>query len=507
MGDSADPAVVVVGAGPSGLFAAIELARHGVRARVVERAPRPHRQARATALQPATLEILYQAGALDRTLAESVHVRYARLFDAALCCVSETALAHAGCPWEFECHLPQWRTEQILADRLADLGVTVQRGVSAVSFRERDDSIDIRLENADGDAELVTAAWVIGAGGASSVTRDSMREELEGDTYPGTALVADVRVSGPLPRDSANLIASPSGYVLLAPLPDDRWITFVGDLSGDEAEPPAPERWQGAVAAAIGHRIDPGLLRVDDVAWAADFRMHRRLAPRLAGGRRFLLGDAGHLSSPFGGEGLNSGLHDAHNLGWKLALRQRGRARPSLLDSYATERHAADWHVLEVSDRLHQVPYSSVSSARTGRFPAAPPPDAVAAAVRARSMLDVCYAGSPLTGEYLEPGEWPPPHPAPGERYPGRTSLPGTRHTILTYGAVPEPDIERLRRRWDGIVDIAAAGDPWTTGLPDRGAILVRPDGYIGFRAAPAGPAGLSALDAHLASYLVPAAG
>ena len=514
MGDSAGPAVLVVGAGPSGLFAAVELARHGVPSRVVERQPRPHRQARASALQPATLEILYQAGVLDQVLANSVHLRCARLYDRTLSCVGETPFAGAGCRWEFQCSLPQWRTEQLLAGRLAELGGTVRRGVSVVSLTETGDHVDVGLE-ADGQVERTEVQWVIGAGGAHSTTRHSMQEHLPGSTYPGTALVADVAVRCGLPRDGSALIAAPAGYVLLAPLPGGRWLTFVGDLDEAEIGALAGGSTPDQVAAAIGHRIPAGVLQVSDVGWSSVFRMHRRLAPHLADKRRFLLGDAGHLSSPFGGEGLNSGLHDAANLAWKLALEQRGRARPALLDSFATERRAADRHVLRVSDQVHEMAHGAVASARAGSFPAPPDPDTVAAVVRARCMLDVSYSGSPLVGEHVAPGGPPLPTPGPGDRYPDRIALTGAEHVLLTFGAVPEPDIQRLRRRWAGVLTVTeGTGDPRRAGLAVKGAgevgggaVLVRPDGYLGYRAAPADHAGLSALDAHLDSYLVPGPG
>jgi 6-methylpretetramide 4-monooxygenase / 4-hydroxy-6-methylpretetramide 12a-monooxygenase len=508
MGDSSVADALVVGAGPSGLFAAVELARHGVRARIVERELRPHRQARATALQPGTLEILQQAGLLDRVLAASVHLGVARVFDAGLTCVAEMAVAGAGCQWEFQCSLPQWRTEQILAGRLAELGGVVDRGVTVTSLTERDGSVVAGLEDADGAVRSVEAAWVIGAGGAHSMTRESMSEALAGSTYPGSALAGDVRVSCGLPRDGSALIASPEGYVLLAPLPGGRWITFVGDLNESEVSRLASDPSRDSVATVMGRRVSPDILGVDDVAWASIFRMHRRLAPRLADTRRFLLGDAGHLSSPFGGEGLNSGLHDAHNLAWKLALAQRGRARPGLVESFASERLAADRHVLQVSDRLHELAQAAVGSARAGSFPAPPAPDDAAALVRARSMLDVSYAGSPLVGEYRAPGGPPLPPPAPGDRYPDRASLAGTRHTLLLFGAVQDGDVTKIRQRWEGIVDVLpGTGDPGQAGLVAQGAVLVRPDGYIGFRAAPANHAGLSALDSHLNSYLVPTSG
>jgi 2-polyprenyl-6-methoxyphenol hydroxylase-like FAD-dependent oxidoreductase len=213
---------------------------------------------------------------VDRALASSTHLGFARVFDADLGLVGEIAFAGSGCPWEFQCSLPQWRTEEILAERLIELGGAVERGVAVASVEPRDDGVLIRLGRAGGTLETIEADWVIGAGGADSVTRSSMDEALEGDTYPGLALVADVRVSCGLPRDGSALVATPAGYVLLAPLPDERWITFVGDLQQGEAERLASDTSIDAVAAMMQQRIATDI-QVQDVAWAAQFRMHNRL--------------------------------------------------------------------------------------------------------------------------------------------------------------------------------------------------------------------------------------
>jgi 4,5-epoxidase len=277
----------------------------------------------------------------------------------------------------------------------------------------------------------------------------------------------------------------------------------VGDVNEDEAQTLTSDPKTGAVAAMIERRVAQGI-GVKEVAWAAPFRMHRRLVPQLADGRCFLLGDAGHLSSPFGGEGLNSGIHDGNNLGWKLALELRGRSRPRLLESFAAERLAADRHVLMVSDCLHQLAYRAVESARTGLVPAPPTPAEASAMLMSRSMLDVSYAGSALVGEYPAITR-SPMTPAPGDRYPDRTALEGMGHHLLLFGAAEEAGIARLRRRWQGLVQIShATGDPGRAGVATGGAVLVRPDGHIGFRT-PANSAGLQELDSHLDSYLVPA--
>ena len=354
---------------------------------------------------------------------------------------------------------------------------------------------------------------------------------LAGETYPGTALVADVAMASGLPRDGSALIATPAGYVMLAPLPDDRWITFVGDLDDDEAERLGRDTSIETVAAVMARRVPSPPIELTDVGWAAAFRMHRRMTPDLADGRRFLLGDAGHLSSPFGGEGLNSGLHDGHNLAWKLALDLRGRAGPGLLGSYALERGDAARHVLEVSDRLHELAHAAVDAARAGN--GAPTPAASSAQTgqptsgqptsgqptsgpptsarpRPWSGPAPCSTSttpaSPLTSHFELPRRRGDPVPFPGERYPGRSALRGTAHHLLLAGRRDERAVAALRRRWAGLVEVGEAVPvPRQAAHAGNGAVLVRPDGYLGFRAASADAAALAALDAHLRSYLVPA--
>ncbi len=501
-GQHGEAAVLIVGAGPAGLFAACELLRHGVTPRVVERRRAPHHEARGTALQPATLEVIDRGGLIEPFLHAGVCIRQVHLLGPGLREIACTKFAGIGSRYEFQCSLPQWRTETILREHLARLGVKIEYGTEVKSIEDGPAGLRVVLE-ADGRTESLAMAYVLGAGGAHSVTRHSMQEHLGGETYDGRFIVADAKIRLACQPESGRIIVGPTGFGLFSPLPDDHWLIFVNrDATDTRPELPTADELGALLNGRAG--IDIGL---HDLGWISYFKMHMRAAQRISDGRRFLLGDAAHLSSPLGGEGLNAAFMDAADIAWKLALVVRGAARPALLDSYAAERGLADHHVLEVSDEIHGFVMNLIGMCDGGGAPAAPPPDPVEdiAAARRRSMLDMSYAGSVLVGQAGSVVDGL----RPGTRFRASYYLSGTRHHLIAPSNTPR--LDDLRARWDGLVSIVDAStapfDATTAGVPHGGAILVRPDGFVGFRADPADETTMDALDAHLATYLIPNVG
>ncbi len=492
--------VLIIGAGPSGLFAAAELIRHGVDARLVEREVHSHHQARATTIQAGTLEILDSVGLLPPFIESAEQVRCTRIYGPDMSELRSTTFDGLDCCCEFQSVLPQYETERILEQHLVSLGGNVERGVTATKIEVDADDLLVELSHPNRSTEQVRPDIIIGAGGAHSVTRASMNELLEGATYEGHFLVADIAMQAPLPRDESGVVCGPNGLILLSPLPGGRWISFQ-DLEETQQTVSVDEIING-VEARLGARCRP-----TDVAWFSPFRMQRRIVSRLDDGKRFLIGDAAHLSSPFGGEGLNAGLQDAYDLAWKLAFVLRGHARRSLLDDYAIERTIADRHVLEVSDQVHRGIVDIAQAVRQRQEVPAAVTDPLAAALQrnARAMIDVDYAGSPLIADDHGPGAVRT-EPHPGQRYPDWRRFGGTSHHLLVFGAIAELEsLRRFERRWSNRVDIARDPDvsPARAGIPTGGMVLIRPDGHIGFRSRAVDSAALAAVDRHLSSYLI----
>jgi 2-polyprenyl-6-methoxyphenol hydroxylase-like FAD-dependent oxidoreductase len=496
--------VLIVGAGPSGLFAASELIRHGVDVRLVERELQPHHEARATTIQAGTLEILDSVGLLTPFLQAAEHVRRACIFASDMTELRVATFDGLDCRCGFECVLPQYETQRILEEHLVALGGAVERGVTATKLGPDADGVAVQLLHPDGKVEMIEPAMVIGAGGAHSITRDSMSEHLEGATYQGHFLVADIAMKSPLPPGEAGVVCGPAGLLLLAPMPGGRWITFQ-DLE-EETQTITAEEIVKRIETRLGGRFRPA-----DVAWFSLFRMHRRMVSRMTDGCRFLIGDAAHLSSAFGGEGLNSGLHDGHDLAWKLALVLHGRAARSLLQHYAVERTIADRHVLDVSDQVHSGIVGIADRVRQRlEVPAAvADPFAAALARNARAMIDVDYSGSPLIADYKDgraAAASAAAEPHPGQRFPDWTHFGGTSHHLLVFGPIADADgLTRLSQRWSTSVEIShdPSVKPASAGVPGGGMVLIRPDGHIGFRCLSADTAALAALDRHLSSYLI----
>jgi len=233
--------------------------------------------------------------------------------------------------------LPQSETERLLATRLSDLGVKVERSVQLTGFAQKQDEISATLRHADGKSETVRARWLMGCDGAHSAVRKVVGLLFEGVRYEESFLLAYVRVESDLPTDEAHAFFTPDGPVAVLPLPRGRHYVIL-PLFKESAEADRTTVSLDELKTLLAQR-GMASLRILEAFWITKFRIHRRIVPSLRVGRVFLCGDAAHIHSPAGGQGMNLGIQDAFNLAWKLALVTSGVAKPSLLDSYHAERH------------------------------------------------------------------------------------------------------------------------------------------------------------------------
>ena len=337
--------VLIVGAGPTGLALATALQQAGVDHLLVDALASGMNTSRAAVVHPHTVEMLAELGIVNDLHAEGLPLKSFVVRD------RDQALLEIGfekLPSQFRhiLMIPQPRTEDVLESRLVSLGGDVERSTRAVGIRQKPDGVEVELDAPDG-RKLVKARFVVGADGMHSAVRQSTRIQFEGAAYGESFVLADVRMDWPLGRDEVSLCFSPAGLVVVAPLPDG---SFRVVATMDEApETPTLEDVQRllsergpAKAATLVH----------EVVWSSRFRVHHRLASNYRDGRVLLMGDAAHVHSPAGGQGMNAGLVDAMVLGKALTAVIRDRAPLSVLDDYAEVRRPAAMEVLALASRL-----------------------------------------------------------------------------------------------------------------------------------------------------------
>jgi 2-polyprenyl-6-methoxyphenol hydroxylase-like FAD-dependent oxidoreductase len=465
--------VLIVGAGPVGMTMASELARYGVPVRIVDKAAQRTDKSKALVVWSRTLELLDRGGG-SAPFVDAGFKAEAVNFIAGDKVIGRVSMESAQTPYPYGLMLPQSETEHLLEERLRHLGVDVERRAELASFKSGADGVQAVLRHADGHEEAVSADWLVGCDGAHSAVRRGLGAPFAGETLDSDWMLADVHMTGyPYPDSEASVYWHRDGAFVIFPISPGRY-RVIADLPPTGAErPPTPTLEQ---VQAIIDRRGPSGLKAFDPIWLAGFRINGRKVASYRWGRIFLAGDAAHVHSPAGGQGMNTGMQDAFNLAWKLALVVQEKCDEHLLDSYSPERSGVGDEVLKAAGRLTAV--------GTMRNP-------VAQAVRnlvgqvmlglnpvqhafADSMTEVAinYPESPLNGPSLGGAG-----PKPGERVvPIAGQVPvgsGATPLFALFAEKTTPTVELLKT-FEGLLD-PDIRPPFRNG----GIWLVRPDGYV----------------------------
>ncbi|AZG44701.1 FAD-dependent monooxygenase [Gordonia insulae] len=518
-----DVDVLVAGAGPIGLTAAIELRRRGVAVRIVDPLLEPPQYAKAVGVQPRTLEVFEGMGVLREILDAGIEMRGQIVFVNG----AESGRIDLELPTDipFRFHsIPQYETERVLRERLADFGTTIERGVRVTGFEQDADQVTITLESSDG-TEDVHAGYLIGCDGAHSIVRKTLGLTFEGGAFDEQYMLGDVAVDWSQPRGYGvrsmhQTDGTTDDLLVCIPLPGHGRYRM-SMLVPDELAAPPPTAgdgiahgFEGPRAPELSHiqavvdRLSPEPATVSDMRWSSVFRISHRIVDSYGRGRVFVAGDAAHIHPPTGAQGMNTGIQDAHNLAWKVALAVEGVAADTLLASYDAERRPVGEEVVG----------RTVQSAREGIGADSSDPSHI---MRREAQLLISYAGSPIVDTTVDG-----PGPVPGERAPDAyglsrdvinfpirlfSLLDRRRHTALLYAdesagpadvVTAEALAERISAAAHGQLDVYLVASPeaqvGSTVLPlvrdadglfaaayhPRGGTVyvVRPDGYLGYR-------------------------
>jgi 2-polyprenyl-6-methoxyphenol hydroxylase-like FAD-dependent oxidoreductase len=485
-----DVNVLIAGAGPVGLTMANELARYGIAVRIVDKNAERTDKSKALVLWSRTLELFDHAGYVEPFLAAGMRAHGAQMSNGKDV-IARISLDDIESIYPYALMIPQSDTERVLEERLEKQGVKVERTVALESFKDLGNGVEAVLRKANGESETLTADWLIGCDGAHSVVRHGLGFTFDGTTQPSDWFLADGHISGLEPQDRLHIFWHKDGILAFFPITEGRWrvITDLGSAQGEghHADPTLEE-----IQALISLRGTDGIV-IKDAYWLAAFRINERKVSQYGSGRAFLAGDAAHIHSPAGGQGMNTGMQDAFNLAWKLSLVIGGVCKPSLLDSYSIERSAVGDMVLRNAGRLTDAaivrnPILQGLRNTVVKFALGFPQ----LGHRVGNMLaevDISYPKSPLTVE----GAHRPSATKPGGRWPDRLPADPGKARFTAIG--PADVVSELAAKFPKLVQAAPA-----SGRADsRDLSLVRPDGYVGFAGAASDRAGAEAYLQNLA--------
>ncbi|CAH0213773.1 FAD-dependent monooxygenase [Roseomonas sp. CECT 9278] len=468
--------VLIVGAGPVGLTMAAELARYGVPIRIIDRAAARTDKSKALVLWPRSLELMDRLGCTGAFIAAGMRATGGTI-RAEKGAIGHVSFAAEGTAYPFALMIPQSETERLFEDHLAAQGIQVERQVELLRFTPDADGAQATLRHPDGREETLHTPWLLGCDGAHSAVRRGLGMAFEGETLPSEWVLADVHLANvATPPDELAIHWHADGALVLFPISPGRW-RVIADIGETDDTTARHEPTLAEVQALIDRRAPGGIVASDPV-WLSGFRINERKVRDYSAGRVFLAGDAAHIHSPAGGQGMNTGMQDAFNLAWKLALVITGKAAaPALLPSYSIERSAVGDMVLANAGRMTAAATLRGDIRQGVRNFIASLVLQVPAVQRkigqAMTELAIAYPASPLTVS----GGAHTSGPAAGERMPPRAGEPpigagpAPRFAILAENT---PDIATLFARHAALLE-ATPRPP----INPKAAWLVRPDGYV----------------------------